>query len=155
MSDMIGPDGKPPVFDGAAWISSDGRYWWNGTDWQLHKKKAFRPPIALFLIIVALVGGAWYLFHNVFPAPATQYGVTNMKIDSSTQFEFDYRRKTTCKDLTFEYVFFDKNGTEVDRIAGETHNMIKGDVDTHVTVNSFTSLDPNATRFTATPTCHD
>jgi hypothetical protein len=155
MSDMIGPDGKPPVFDGAAWVSADGRYWWNGTDWQPHRKRGFRPPIALALIIVALLGGVWYLLHDVFPTPPTPYGVSNMKIDSSTEFEFDYRRKTACKDLTFEYVFFDQNGGQVDRIAGETHNTVRADAVTHVTVDSFTPLDSNAVRFTATPTCHD
>ena len=155
MSEMIGPDGRPPVFNGAAWVSQDGRYWWNGSDWQLNQKKVFRPPIAVTLIVVAFLAIAGFVISKIPQAPPEPYGVTNMKIDSTTQFEFDYRRKTTCKDLTFEYVFFDNNGTEVDRIAGETHNTVHGDVTTHVTVNSFTSFNSSAVRFTATPTCHD
>jgi hypothetical protein len=155
MSDMIGPDGRPPVFDGAAWVSADGRYWWNGSDWQLNQKKRFRPPIAVTLIVVVVVAGALYLVSRIPQPPPAPYGVTNMKIDSSTEFEFDYRRSTTCKDLTFEYVFFDSKGQEVDRYAGETHNTVKGNDTLHFTINSFTPIASASSRFVATPTCHD
>jgi len=154
MSDMIGPDGRPPVFDGAAWVSQDRRYWWNGAAWLRIKRRGFRPPIAMTLIVVAFLGGVWYLLHDVFPTPPTPYGVTNMKIDSSTLFEFDYRSRTSCKDLTFEYVFLDQQGQPVDRFADEKHNAVLADVTNHFTIYSFASVDSNAVRFVATPTCH-
>jgi phage terminase large subunit-like protein len=155
MSEMIGPDGRPPVFNGAAWVSEDGRYWWNGSDWQLNQKKVFRPPIAVTLIVVAFLAVAGFVISKIPQAAPEPYGVTNMKIDSSTQVEFDYRRSTKCQDLTFNYVFFDKSGQPVDNFVGETHNTVRGDATIHFTINSFTPIASNAVRFVATPTCHD
>ena len=139
---MIGPDGRPPVFDGAAWISADGRYWWNGEGWLRIKRRAFRPPIAVALLVIAVLAIAAFVLLKIPQPSPPPYGVSNMKIDSNTQFEFDYRRSTACKDLTFEYVFFDQSGQQVDRYADEKHNAVLGDVTNHFTIYSFTPLDP-------------
>jgi hypothetical protein len=118
------------------------------------KRRAFRPPIAVALLVIAFVALAGFVVYKIPQPPPPPYGVSNMKIDSSTQFEFDYRRSTACKDLTFEYVFFDQPGQQVDRYADEKHNAVLGDVTNHFTIYSFTPLDPRGVRFDATPTCH-
>ena len=89
MSAMVGPDGKPPTFDGAAWVSQDGRYFWNGAAWQPIKRRGFQLPIALPLIIVAVLVGAWFVLQHLPQPSPIKYGVTNARIDSSTEFEFD------------------------------------------------------------------
>src|SRR5216684_2480261 len=85
------------------------------------------------------------------------YGVTNGKIDNSTQFEFDYRRSTTCNNLTFDYVFFDQGGSQVSTFAGQQTNKVLANSNYHFTINLFFGLaiDPKAVRFTASATCHD
>ena len=152
---MVGPDGKPPTFDGAAWISQDGRYFWNGAAWQPIKRRGFRLPIALPLIIVVVLAGAWYLLHQIPQPPPPKYGVTNARIDSSTEFEFDYRRATTCNDLTFDYPFFDKKGHQVDTFSDEKHSQVFGGRTDHFDVFTFVAINPQAVRFDAIPTCHD
>ena len=154
MAAMIGPDGKPPTFNGAAWLSKDGRYWWNGTTWQPMKRRGFQPPIAMTLIVLVVVAGVWYLMTHVPKSAPEPYGVTNARIDSSTEIEFDYRRSTTCNDLTFNYTFFDHSGHQVDIFAGEEHHKVPPDTTEHYDVIGYTSIDSHAVRFDAVPTCH-
>jgi hypothetical protein len=154
MSEMIAPDGRAPIFDGASWVSQDGRYWWNGAAWQLIKKPGFRPPIAVAVIVLALLAGAWYVFPKIIPRVAPPaYGVTNTTIDSSTHFEFDYRRSTACNDLTFGYLFFDNGGHQVDKLADEKHSQVLGNKTYHFHIYSFVAIDSRAVRFDAMPTC--
>jgi hypothetical protein len=156
MSEMVGPDGNAPSFDGAAWISQDGRYWWNGAAWQPIKRRGFRPPIAVAGIVLVIVAGAWFVLKSLPQPPPPQNGVSNTKIDSPTQFEFDYRRATTCNDITFLYTFFDSGGHAVGTYPDQQHNKMIGGRSYHVTVNAFgVSIDPHAVRFDAAPTCHD
>ncbi len=157
MAVELGPDGRPPRFDGAAWVSQDGKYFWNGAAWQRIKRQRFRPPIAVTVIVVVVVVLAGYVAKSI-PQPAPPpYGVTNGKINTSTQFEFDYRRSTTCNNLTFDYMFFDKGGTQVNTFAGQQTNKVLANNNYHFTINLFFGLaiDPKAVRFTANPTCHD
>ncbi len=157
MAVELGPDGRPPRFDGAAWVSQDGKYFWNGAAWQRIKRQRFRPPIAVTVIVVVVVVLAGYVAKSI-PQPAPPpYGVTNGKINNSTQFEFDYRRSTTCNNLTFDYMFFDKGGTQVNTFAGQQTNKVLANNNYHFTINLFFGLaiDPKAVRFTANPTCHD
>lgn len=154
MSEMIGPDGRPPVFDGAAWISEDGRYWWNGFNWQLIQKRRFRPPIAVTLIVVAVLVIAGFVISKIPQPPPPPYGVTDAKIDSSTQFEFDYRRSSTCRNLTFDYRFYDAGSREVDEFADEKQSNVQGDRTLHFTIYTFSPIAANAVRFDAAPTCH-
>jgi hypothetical protein len=155
MSAMVGPDGKPPTFDGAAWISQDGRYFWNGAAWQPIKKRGFRLPIALPLIIVAVLVGAWYVLQHLPQPSPIKYGVTNARIDSSTEFDFDYARPKTCNDLTFDYPFFDKSGQLVDTFTDEKHSQVDGGRTVHFDVFIFVAINSHAVRFDAIPTCHD
>jgi len=154
MAEMIGPDGRQPVFDGAAWVSQDGRYWWNGAGWQLNQKRRFRPPIAVTLIVVAFLALAGFVISKIPQPPPDPYGVSNAKIDSSTQFEFDYRRPTACKDLTFDYLFYDAGSHQVDEFADEKHSQVSADRTVHFTIYTFTGIASNAVRFVATPTCN-
>src|SRR5260370_30278177 len=90
MAAEVGPDGQPPRFDGAAWVSQDGKYFWNGAAWQKIKRPRFRPPIAITVIVVLVVVVAGFVAKSI-PQPAPPpYGVTNGKIKNATQFEFVY-----------------------------------------------------------------
>jgi len=157
LSEMIGPDGQPPVFDGAAWMSQDGRYWWNGTAWQPLVTKR-RPNFALIGIAIAIVAVIAFVIY-AYPRPivdTTQYGVTNARIDSSTQIEFDYRAATSCNTLTFDYTFYDAQGIKVDELQDEQQSQVTAGKRYHFTITaSGQPIDASATRFTATPTCHD
>jgi len=156
MSEMVGPDGRPPVFDGAAWISSDGRYWWSGAAWQPIKKPGYRPPIAVALIVVVVVVAGVYLAIKIPQPPPAAYGVTNAKIDSSNEFEFDYRRPTTCNKLTFIYVFFDSGKHEVARLGDQNiPRRVLGDHTYHYDTFTYSGMGANPVRFEALPTCLD
>ena len=82
------------------------------------------------------------------------YGVMNAKIDSPQQFEFDYRSKTDCKDITFFYKFYDQNGKLVDQRQDEKHNPVLKDKTYHIDVANFgAGIAATAVRFDAIPTC--
>src|SRR5260370_5386828 len=159
MDAMIGPDGKPPVFDGAAWISQDGRYWWNGAAWQPVKRQGgFHPPIALVGIILIVLAGAWFVFARVLPsAPsgAVVLGVTHSKIDSSTQVELDYARSNDCRDLTFEFVFYDKANADVADYVSDEHKYVSGAEPHHYTFYTNEAIPSISARFDAIANCHD
>jgi hypothetical protein len=155
MSAMVGPDGKVPTFNGGAWVSANGRYWWNGAAWQPTKKRGWRPPIAVPLIVLVVLVGTWYvLTHVQSKTPHEPYGVTNARIDSSSEFEFDYRRSTSCKDLTFDYTFLDKAARQVGIFTDEQHSQVDADRTSHFDVFVFTPISAKAVRFNAVPTCH-
>src|SRR5579859_1313761 len=101
---MIGPDGQPPTFNGTSWLSRDGRYFWNGTAWQPIVRRRGRPNLVLIGIAIVIIAGVALAIKTI-PGPkdTTPYGVTNAKIDSPTQVEFDYRSQTACNTLTFHY----------------------------------------------------
>jgi hypothetical protein len=59
MDSPVGPDGLPAVFDGGAWHSHDGRFWWNGAAWVPVKSSASGPwlvKIGAGVILLALLG---------------------------------------------------------------------------------------------------
>jgi hypothetical protein len=161
MSAEIGPDGQPPRFDGAAWVSQDGRYWWNGVAWQpVAKPRGFRPSILVVVLAVFIFGAVGYIGFNLvrqFHQPYAGEGVSNAKIDSSTEIEFDYRRGSTCNDLTFQYDFYDQNSSHVDVFHDITGGKVDGGVTTHFDIKGDASqpIDSRAVRFEATATCHD
>jgi hypothetical protein len=161
MSAEVGPDGQPPRFDGAAWVSQDGRYWWNGAGWQpVIRRRGFRPSgllIVLAVFIFAAVGYiAFDVLHHVQELFAGE-GVSNAKIDSSTEIEFDYRRVSTCNNLTFQYNFFDRGGKQVDVFHDTTGGRVDGGVLTHFDIKGDGSqpIDSRAVRFEANATCND
>lgn len=155
----MGPDGQPARFDGAAWVSQDGRYFWNGAAWQPIKKPGFRPSglvVVLGVFVLAVVG--LFVFTRL-SQPFEGEFVSNTKIDSPTQIEFDYSPGTSCNNLTFEYRFYDRSGTQVQVLSdtkGSRVDAVGGRIVTHFTI----SLEPeaissNAVRFEAIAACHD
>ena len=158
MSAEVGPDGQPPRFDGAAWVSQDGRYWWNGAVWQpVARPRGFRPSILLIVLAVFIFGAVGYIAFNKLHQPYAGEGVSNAKIDSRTEIEFDYRRATTCNNLTFEYNFFDGGGKQVDVFHDTAGGRVDGGVLTHFDVKGDASqpFDSRAVRFEADATCND
>ena len=152
----VGPDGKPSVFDGAAWVSSDRKYWWNGAAWQPFKRQGFRPPIALAVTILLVLAEAWYFFERIVPnapAQAVVLGVTHAKIDSSSKIELDYARSTTCNELTFEFIFYDATGHKVGTYISEAHNNVSPNVTHHWVFYANDPISSKAVRFDAIPTC--
>jgi hypothetical protein len=158
MSAEVGPDGQPPRFDGAAWVSQDGRYWWNGAVWQpVARPRGFRPSVLLIVLAVLIFGAVGYIAFSLLHQPFAGEGVSNAKIDSSTEIEFDYRRGSTCSNLTFQYNFFDGNGKQVDVFHDSTGGRVDGGVLTHFDIKGDASqpIDSRAVRFEADATCHD
>ena len=157
LSEMIGPDGLPPRFTGAAWVSQDGRYWWNGTAWQAIVTKR-GPNFALIGFVIAIIAIIGFVIY-AYPRPivdTTVYGVTNARIDSSTQIEFDYRAQDSCNTLKFVYTFYNAQGIKVDELQDQQSSQVTAGRSYHFTITAFgQSIDASATRFTATPTCHD
>ena len=157
MSELIDPGGHHPRFDGAAWISQDGRFWWNGTAWQ----PIVRPrqvPWALIGMAVAIVAVIAFVIH-AYPRQiidTTQYGVTNAQIDSPTLIEFDYRAKDSCNNLDFIYTFYNAQGIKVGEFQDQQSSQVTAGKSYHFSIASASGqIDPSATRFTATPVCHD
>jgi hypothetical protein len=157
MSAEVGPDGQPPRFDGAAWVAQDGRYWWNGAAWQPVAKKGFRPSALLIVLAVFIFGAVGYIAFNLLHQTFAGEGVSNAKIDSSTEIEFDYRRASTCNNLTFQYNFFDRGGKQVDVFHDTTGGKVDGGVLTHFDIKGDASqpIASNAARFEANATCND
>ena len=158
MAAEIGPDGQPPRFDGAAWVSQDGRYWWNGAAWQpVARPRGFRPSVLLILLAVFIFGAVGYIAYSLLHQPYAGEGVSNAKIDSSTEIEFDYRRGSTCNDLTFQYNFFDGGGKQVDTLEDVKGGRVDGGVLTHFDIKGDPSsaIVSSAVRFEANATCHD
>lgn len=158
MDAMLGPDGQPSRFDGAAWVSADGRYWWNGAAWQpIRRSRGLRLPIALPAIILVLAIGAWFVVTKVLPAPGgtvVQLGVSNPRIDDPGKVELDYARADTCADLTFELVFHDKSGQPVADYVSDSYHHVTGGVEHHYVLYTYQSIPATAVRFDAVATCH-
>jgi|SRR5450759_3420677 len=157
MDFQVGPDGQPPRFDGAAWVSEDGRYFWNGGAWQPIKKPRTRISGLVVALAVLIVAGVAFIVYAVFsPKPFEGDGVSNSRIDSSTEIEFDYRRSTTCSNLTFEYRFFDRGSNEVDTFHDANSYLVTGGVTHHVdrTTDPSQPIDSRATRFVADAMCN-
>lgn len=164
MNAMLGPDGHPATFNGAAWVSRDGKYWWNGAAWQPLARR--RGPnlfvVGMALLILAAVGlVVTGVIRPGAGAPRSAplvMGVSNPKIDSSTQIEFDYARAGNCTELEFQIVFYDKAGRSVAQIQTSSINDVTGGVMHHYVFKAVPGLPqgtipPTAVRFVATPSC--
>jgi hypothetical protein len=157
MDFQVGPDGQPPRFDGAAWVSQDGRHFWNGGAWQPITKPRTRISGLVVALAVFIVAGGAFIVYAVFsPKTFEGEGVSNARIDSSTEIEFDYRRSTTCSNLTFEYRFFDSGSNEVDTFHDANSYLVTGGLTHHVdrTTDPTQPIDSRATRFVADATCN-
>jgi hypothetical protein len=155
---MVDPNGRPPHFDGAAWVSEDGNYWWNGTAWQVIVRQRRVPWGVVGGVVVILVIAA-FVIHS-FPRPLIDtavYGATNAQIDSSALIEFDYRSHDSCNNLTFTYTFYNQEGIKVSEFQDQLSRSVTAGQSYHYTVaiGSGQEFDPSATRFTVTPTCND
>jgi len=161
VSASIGPDGQPSVFNGAAWVSADGRYFWNGAAWQpTSRRRAFRPNffvLGMGVVIAAIVvfGIQRVQFNSSHP-DMVPLGITNAKIDSPTQIEFDYARGTACASVSFTFQFFDKAGTKVgDDLVSEDGADVPANKTIHFTESIRTgSIPSTAVRFTGLDVCH-
>lgn len=168
MATEIGPDGQPPKFNGSAWVSQDGRWIWNGVAWQPYVRRRLPPTPALIgLVIAVLVVAGFFAYKALKPAtpyekappPATPYegaGVTNGKIDSPTQIEFDYSRSSYCKNVVFEYKFYDSRGALVDDLADSGGSPVDANTTYHFVIKSNPGdqpIDSRAVRFEAVATC--
>lgn len=145
------------------WLSADGRHFFNGTQWQAVPAggMAQRPGFKLgprtivgLLIVLGLIG---YAAYNAL-APKTYYGngVTNAKIDSSTQIEFDYHADKDCSSHVFDYLFYDSSGKQVGEFSDTTGDAVQSGHDYHYTVtdsNAGESIPSSATRFVANGSC--
>ena len=156
LATMVDPNGQAPVFDGATWMSQDRHYWWNGAAWQPVVKRRGGPNLVLIGLAVLFVAGIAWAIHSIpGPTDSTPYGVTNAKIDSTTQIEFDYRAKDACNNLVFDYKFYDSSGSQVDEFKDEQQSQVSAGRSYHFTIMaSGQPIDSRATRFTAIPACH-
>src|SRR5882672_10411600 len=158
MDALLGPDGQPARFDGAAWVTSDGRYWWNGTAWlPVVRRRSFRPNWFVIGMAVLCVGAVIYIvrgFGEEVARRSAVIGVTNTRIDSPTQVEFDYQRANSCQNLTFEYWFYDQGGSKIQVLRDLTSTSVIGHRVYHITVTMNTPINSSAARFLAVDTCH-
>lgn len=157
MDFQLGPDGQPPRFDGAAWVSQDGKYFWGGAAWQPIKQPHSRVSgLVIVLGVFILAGLAFTAYKVLTPQPFAGDGVSNAKIDSRTEIEFDYRRASSCANLTFQYRFYDGGSNEVDTFHDPTGYPVTGGVTNHVdrTTDPSQPIDSRATRFVADATCN-
>jgi hypothetical protein len=162
VSFQVGPDGQPSRFDGNAYVSQDGRYWWNGAVWQ--QFKVSRGPslffIGLLAIVVAIVV---FIVATKLTQPWEGEGVSNTKIDSRTRIEFDYHRSSTCSNLTFSYKFFDSSGKQVDvfsdmkssRVEGSSNRLFSTTYHFTIDLDPQQPMNPSAARFAVDNYCHD
>jgi hypothetical protein len=160
MSAMVGPDGQPSRFDGAAWVSSDGSYWWNGSAWQPVRRPGFRPNYFVLGMAVVLVAAGIFVVqriqYNIAHPEVVTMGITNGKIDSPTQIEFDYARSTSCSNVFFTFHFFDKNGSQVGGdLVSEGGVYVSANKTTHFTETIQSGQIPSsAVRFTGVAACN-
>jgi hypothetical protein len=157
MNVMVAPDGKPAQFDGQAWVSQDRKYWWNGAAWQRIGRRR-GPNLFVIVIGVLILGAVGLVVTGVIrpttppPPPRVVIGVTNMKIDSPTQVEFDYARSSNCFQLRFDITFYDKAGRALDRYLGDVQFVSAG-VTHHYVFHTDHTIATGSVRFVATPTC--
>jgi hypothetical protein len=135
-----------------------GRRWfWDGTQWRpvMATTPARSYRWLLGPLVFAVLLGAYFLFGN---HPAQTQTISNAKIDSPTQVEFDYHASSSCSNLTFSYTFYDSGGKAVDAWDGEASHSVTAGRDYHITASadpvSGQAIDSAATRFDVTPTCH-
>src|SRR6266508_5899068 len=151
MNVMVAPDGKPAQFNGQAWISQDGKYWWNGAAWQRTGQRR-GPNLFVVGMGVLIMGAVGLVVTGVIrpapppPSPKVVMGVTNTKIDSSTQIEFDYARSSNCDQVSFEITFYDKAGRALDRYRGVTQFVSAG-VTHHYVFHTEHAIPATSVRF--------
>ena len=155
LSEQVDPSGRRPSWDGAAWVSQDRNFWWNGTAWQpIVKRRQVPWGIIGFVVAILMVGA---LVVHYFPRQiidTTQYGATGMRIDGPTLIEFDYRAQGSCSSLIFIYTFYNAQGFKVGEVVDSQSRQVNDGQSYHMTIGLSGPIDPSATRFTVTPNCN-
>jgi hypothetical protein len=135
-------------------MSENGRYRWNGVVWQPVQRRMELPygwiMGAFLLVVVGLL--LWNFVIPMLNPPLM--GVTNQRIDSRTQVEFDYARDTGCNELTFRLVFYDSADNQVQVFDDSTISSVPADKTVHFTLTVSPPLPSAAVRFDADPACH-
>lgn len=156
---MVAPDGSPASFNGTAWVSQDGKYWWNGAAWQpMHRRRG--PNLFVVGVGVLIAVAALLVITGVIrpapspPSPPVVMGVTHEKIDSASRIEFDYARSTPCNYMTLQVAFYDKSGLLVDNYVGSVGSVSGGAIH-HYVFDTKQPIPQTAVRFVASPTCYD
>lgn len=145
---------QPPVAGTVTTDASGRRWFWDGAQWKplAAKRRNLRWLWSLAILVVIGIGYAVF-GHQSTPT------ISNAKIDSPTQIEFDYHASSSCSNLTFSYTFYDSGGSKLDTWNGESSHKTDSGTDYHITVtadpNNSQSIPSSATRFDVTPTCHD
>lgn len=135
-------------------MSDDGRYRWNGVVWQPMQRRVELPfgwIIGAVLLAAAVFLVLNFVLPTLYPPPM---GVTNQKIDSPTQVEFDYARATGCNELTFRAVFYDNADNQVQVFDDSTISSVPANKTVHFTITISPPLPSTAVRFDADPACH-
>ena len=154
MSEQVDPSGQRPRWDGAAYVSQDGRFWWNGTTWQPIVRPRQTPwgIIGFVVAVLAIVA----IVIVVFPRKiidTNHYGASNATIDGPNQVEFDYVSQDNCNNLTFIYTFYNPQGIKVSEFKDSLSRQVNAGQSYHFVIALNDAIDPSATRFTATPNC--
>ena len=155
LSDIVDPSGRRATFDGAAWVSQDGKFWWNGTTWQPIAAQRRRIPWGVIGAVVVIMVIAAVVIHSV-PRQlidTNTYGATNAKIDSPVMIEFDYMSQDSCSAMVFVYTFYNAEGIKVTEFQDPYARTVNAGQGYHFTVAASQPIDPSATRFTVTPNC--
>lgn len=154
--EALPPQAPPQVpVRGAVTTDAAGRRWvWDGTQWRSLTASRRNWRWAFGLIVLVAIGIGYAVFgHQSTPT------ISNTKIDSPTQIEFDYHASSNCSNLTFSYTFYDSSGNKLDTWNGESSHQASSGTDYHITVTadpqSGQTISSSATRFDVTPTCHD
>jgi len=78
--------------------------------------------------------------------------ITNFKIDTQTQVEFDYLAPQTCSSITFTYTFNDSQGNQVAQVTGQGWSVVAGS-SYHVIDTTNGTIDPSAAKYRADGNC--
>jgi hypothetical protein len=135
-------------------MSENGRYRWNGVVWQPVQRR-MELPLGWIIGAVLIVAAGFMVWNFVLPMlNPPPMGVTNQKIDSLTQVEFDYARDTPCNELTFRAVFYDSADNQVQVFDDSTISSVPANKTVHFTITISPPLPSTAVRFDADPACH-
>ena len=156
---LVDPNGRPPHFDGVAWVSEDGGYWWNGTAWQPLVRRRETPWGVVVGVVVIIVAAALVIYtqRSHLTIDTSAYGATNARIDGPGAIEFDYRAQDACNNLTFIYTFYNQQGIKVSEFEDQQPRSVAASQTYHFVITiggNGQGFDPSATRFTVTPNCH-
>jgi hypothetical protein len=149
-------------------LSPDGRYRWDGSAWQPVTVEELAAQSRASIVAPPKKKNLWWVWPLVIIGvvgaialgggghTSTPQMISNAKIDSGLQIEFDYYASTSCGNLTFQYAFYDSNANQLGLSNGAESHSVSSGKSYHVTVAAATLDDripANATNFTVSPRC--